>query len=229
MEVGVEVLPSPKRRFLRMVSSFIGRADFISIPDSPFGKPAPSSLALTILLKNIGVEAIPNYRLIDRKELALLSEMMGLAELGIRRVLMVGGDPPIVGESTNLDPVKAISLVREWSINMELGVATSLRPNEKLRAKLEAGADFVVTQPIQRIEELYPIAEFVGGVPLYTMLMLTLAEMDEAVLQAMGVEKVLKVDYSELMDDLRESGLVKGIIVSSPKDHSRILEILGVG
>ncbi len=227
MEIGVEVPPSPKSRFLRRVASLIGKVDFISIPDSPFGRPAPSSLALALLLRNIGVEAIPNYRLIDRNELALLSEMMGLAELGMERVLLVGGDPPVIGEPTGLDAVRAITLVKEWGVRVNLGVATSLRPSERLRAKLEAGADFVVTQPVQRVEELHPIAEFVGDTPLYTMLMLTLAEMDESVLKAMDIEEVLEVDYRELMDTLEESGLVKGIIISSPKNHSRVLELLG--
>ncbi len=227
MEIGVEVPPSPKPRFLRRVSLLIGKADFISIPDSPFGKPAPSSLALAILLRNIGVEAIPNYRLVDRNELALLSEMMGLAELGMERVLLVGGDPPSVGRPTGLDAVRAINLVREWGVRVKLGVATSLRPSERLRAKLEAGADFVVTQPIQRVEDLHPVANLVGDTPLYTMLMLTLAEMDESALRAMDIEEVLEVDYRELMDRLKESGLVRGVIISSPRDHSRILEILG--
>ena len=227
MEIGVEVPPSPKPRFLRRISPLIGKVDFISIPDSPFGKPAPSSLALAVLLRNIGVEAVPNYRLMDRNELALLSEMMGLAELGMERVLLVGGDPPSVGRPTGLDAVRAIRLVREWGVRVKLGVATSLRPGERLRAKLEAGADFVVTQPIQRVEDLHPVADFVGDTPLYTMLMLTLAEMDESVLKAMDIEEVLEVDYRELMDRLRESGLVRGVIISSPRDHSRILEILG--
>ncbi len=227
MEIGVEVPPSPKPRFLRRVSPLIGKVDFISIPDSPFGKPAPSSLALAVLLRNIGVEAVPNYRLMDRNELALLSEMMGLAELGMERVLLVGGDPPSVGRPTGLDAVRAIRLVREWGVRVKLGVATSLRPGERLMAKLEAGADFVVTQPIQRVEDLHPVADFVGDTPLYTMLMLTLAEMDESVLKAMDIEEVLEVDYRELMDRLRESGLVRGVIISSPRDHSRILEILG--
>ncbi len=227
MEIGVEVPPSPKPRFLRRVSPLIGKVDFISIPDSPFGKPAPSSLALAVLLRNIGMEAVPNYRLMDRNELALLSEMMGLVELGMERVLLVGGDPPSVGRPTGLDAVRAIRLVREWGVRVKLGVATSLRPGERLRAKLEAGADFVVTQPIQRVEDLHPVADFVGNTPLYTMLMLTLAEMDESVLKAMDIEEVLEVDYRELMDRLRESGLVRGVIISSPRDHSRILEILG--
>ncbi len=227
MEIGVEISPSPKSRFLRRVAPLMDRVDFVSIPDSPFGRPAPSSLALAVLLRNVGVKAVPNYRLIDRNELALLSEMMGLVELGVGRVLLVGGDPPTIGRPTGLDPVRAIGLIREWDIQVKLGVATSLRPSDRLRAKLDAGADFVVTQPIQRVEDLHPIADFVGETPLYTMLMLTLAEMDEEVLRAMDIEEVLEVDYGELIDRLRESGLVAGVIVSSPRDHSRLQEVLG--
>ncbi len=88
MEIGVEVPPSTKGRFLGRVSSLIGKVDFISIPDSPFGRPA-SSFALATLLKLIGVEAVLHYRLIDGNELDLLSEMIGISELRIRRVLLV--------------------------------------------------------------------------------------------------------------------------------------------
>jgi len=226
MEIGVEVPPSTKGRFLRRVSSLIGKVDFISIPDSPFGRPAPSSFALATLLKLIGVEAVPHYRLIDRNELALLSEMIGISELGIRRVLLVRGDPPEVGRPTGLDPVRAITLIKEREVPLELGVASSLRPNDRLKMKLEAGADFVITQPIQRVEEVRPLAEFLGDIPLYTMLMLTLNELDESVLRAIKIEKVLEVDYGALLDELRESGLVKGVLISSPKSPSRVFDLL---
>ncbi len=227
MEIGVEVLPAPKGRFLRKISDLISRVDFISIPDSPFGKPVPSPLALAIMLRFLGVKVIPNYRVADRNEVALLSEIIGLVELGVDRVLIVGGDPSSIGRPTGLDSVKAISLIKEWGIPVKVGVVTSLRPNERLRMKLEAGADFVVTQPIQRIEELEEVKSLIGDVPLYTMILLGLGELDESVLKAMEIDRVLEVDYSELLRDLKTSGIVQGVIISSPKRTSRILKLLG--
>ncbi len=227
MEIGVEVLPAPKGKFLRKISDLISRVDFISIPDSPFGKPAPSPLALAIMLRIIGTKVIPNYRVADRNEIALLSEIMGLVELGVDKVLIVGGDPPLVGKPTGLDPARAISLIKEWGIPVKVGIATSLKPNERLRIKLEAGADFVVTQPIQRVEELEEVRSLIGDVPLYTMILLGLGELDKSVLKAMEIDKVLEVDYSELLRDLRTSGIVQGVIISSPKSTSRILKLLG--
>ncbi len=152
---------------------------------------------------------------------------MGLVELGVDKVLIVGGDPSSIGRPTGLDPAKAISLIRDWGIPVEIGVATSLKPNERLRVKLEAGADFVVTQPIQKIEELEEVRSLVGDVPLYTMILLGLEELDESVLKAMEIDRVLEVDYSELLRDLKTSGIVQGVIISSPKSTSRILKLLG--
>ncbi len=226
MEIGVEVSPSKKGVFLRRVASLMGKADFISIPDSPFGRPAPSSLIMATLLKVIGMEAIPNFRLADRNEVSFLSEMMGIREVGINRVLLVGGDPPIIGKPTDLDPLRAISLLKDWEINLEIGVASSLKPNDRIKRKLEAGADFVVTQPIQRVEELIPLSTFIGDVPLSAMIMPTLSELEDYVLRAMEIEEVLEIDYKALLDDLRESGLVKGVVISVPRRPSKVHEIL---
>ncbi len=227
MEIGVEVLPSGKGMFLRRVASLIGKVDFISIPDSPFGRPIPSSIMMATLLKVVGVEPVPNYRLSDRNEISFLSEMMGIKEIGISRILLVGGDPPIVGKPTGLDPVRAISLLKEWKIYLKVGVASSLRPNDRIRKKIDAGADFVVTQPIQRVEELIPLSNLVGDIPLYAMIMPTLNELEDYALKAMGIDEVLEVDYRELLDKLKESGLIKGVMISVPRRPSKVHDILG--
>ncbi len=227
MEIGVEVLPSKKSIFLRRVASLMGKVDFISIPDSPFGRPAPSSLMLATLLKAIGMKSIPNYRLTDRNELSFLSEMMGVREMSLDRILLVGGDPPIIGKPTNLESIRAISLLKEWKIDLKIGVASSLKPNDRIKTKLEAGADFVVTQPVQKVEELIPLSDFIGNIPLYAMIMPTLSELEGYILKAMNVEEVLEVDYKALLDDLRESGLVRGVVISVPRRPSKIHEILG--
>ncbi len=227
MEIGVEVLPSRKKIFLRRAASLMEKVDFISIPDSPFGRPAPSSLMLATLLKFIGMKSIPNYRLADRNELSFLSEMMGIREMGLDRILLVGGDPPTIGKPTNLEPVRAISLLREWGIDLEVGVASSLKPSDRVKMKLEAGADFVVTQPVQRVEDLIPLSDFIGDTPLYAMIMPTLSELEDYILKAMDIEEVLEVDYRALLDDLKESGLVRGVVISVPRRPSKVHEILG--
>lgn len=225
MEIGIEIVPSNLPRFLRSLSSVIGYADFISLPECPFGRPLPSPLVFSVIAKGLGLEAIPNYRVMDRSELGFISEMMALSEVGVRRIVIVRGDLPSIGMPTHLNPVRAIELIKEHGIDIDVGVATYVKPSETLRAKIEAGADFVITQPIQDVEELSELLDFLGDIPLYTMIMPGLEDLDPNVLKEMGLKEVRNVDYKALLQDISRTK-VRGVIISSPKGVSKALEIL---
>lgn len=226
MEVGVEIVPSSFRKFLRSVSGAMGYFNFVSIPECPFGKLMPSPLVLSVVTKGLGVEVIPNYRVMDRSELGFLSEMTALYEVGIRKVVIVRGDLPSIGLPTHLNPVNAIKLLKEHGIGIEVGVASSVKPTESLRAKIEAGADFVVTQPVQSGEEIIELIDFLEGTPVYVMVMPGMEELDASVLKDMGIAEVKRVDYRELIKELERSSKVRGVIISSPKGISKAIELL---
>jgi homocysteine S-methyltransferase len=225
LEIGIEIVPSNLPKFLRSLSSVIGHANFISLPECPFGRPLPSPLILSVVAKGLGLEVIPNYRVMDRSELGFISEIMALSEVGIRRVVIVRGDLPSIGMPTSLNPVRAIELIKEHGIDIEVGVATYTKPNEALRARIEAGADFVVTQPIQDVGELSELLDFLGDIPLYTMIMPGMEDLDLNVLREMGLNEVRNVDYKALLQDISRTK-VRGVIISSPKGVSKALEIL---
>jgi len=225
LEIGIEIVPSNLPKFLRSLSSVIGHANFISLPECPFGRPLPSPLILSVVAKGLGLEVIPNYRVMDRSELGFISEIMALSEVGIRRVVIVRGDLPSIGMPTSLNPVRAIELIKEHGIDIEVGVATYTKPNEALRAKIEAGADFVVTQPIQDVGELSELLDFLEDIPLYTMIMPGMEDLDLNVLREMGLNEVRNVDYKALLQDISRTK-VRGVIISSPKGVSKALEIL---
>lgn len=126
---------------------------------------------------------------------------------------------------TNLNPVRAIELIKEHGIDIDVGVATYVKPSETLRAKIEAGADFVITQPIQDVEELSELLDFLEDIPLYTMIMPGLEDLDPNVLKEMGLKEVRNVDYKALLQDISRTK-VRGVIISSPKGVSKALEIL---
>lgn len=226
MEIGVEIVPSSFQKFLKHISGVMGLADFISIPECPFGRLTPSPLPLSVVARGLGVEAVPNYRVMDRSELGFLSEMMALQEVGVRRVVLVRGDPPSIGSPTDLDPVRAIRLIKEHGIRIRVGVASQIKPSEALRAKIEAGADFVVTQPIQSAEEIEGLIDFLGGIPVYAMVMPGIEELEASVLREMGITDVKRVDCRELMRELGRIPKVAGVIISSPKGISKAIELL---
>src|SRR5271168_1597022 len=156
-------------RFVKSVG-----VDAINIPDSPRASARMSNQALSLLIQQeVGIEAILHYTCRDRNVLCIQSDLLGAAATGIRNLICITGDPPKMGnypDATAVFDVDAIGLVnivhnlnRGVDIgNNPLGPGTSFvigvganpgLPNmdEEIRRfeyKVEAGAEYVVTQPV---------------------------------------------------------------------------------
>jgi methionine synthase / methylenetetrahydrofolate reductase(NADPH) len=156
-------------RFLQSVG-----VDAINIPDSPRASARMSNQALSLLMqREVGIEAILHYTCRDRNVLCIQSDLLGAAATGIRNLICITGDPPKMGDypdATAVYDVDAIGLVnivhalnRGLDIgNNPIGAGTSFVigvganpgvPNldEEVRRfayKVEAGAEYAVTQPV---------------------------------------------------------------------------------
>jgi methionine synthase / methylenetetrahydrofolate reductase (NADH) len=156
-------------KFLKSVG-----VDAINIPDSPRASARMSNQALSILLQQqAGIEAILHYTCRDRNVLCIQSDLLGAAAVGIRNLICITGDPPKMGsypDATAVFDVDAIGLVnivhnlnRGLDVgNNPIGTGTNFVigiganpgvPNidEEIRRfefKVEAGAEFAVTQPV---------------------------------------------------------------------------------
>ena len=156
-------------RFLKSVG-----VDGINIPDSPRASARMSNQALSLLIQQeVGVEAILHYTCRDRNVLCIQSDLLGAAATGIRNLICITGDPPKMGnypDATAVFDVDAIGLVNiVHNLNRGLdiggnpiGAGTSfvigvganpgvLNLDEEIRRfeyKVEAGAEYAVTQPV---------------------------------------------------------------------------------
>jgi methionine synthase / methylenetetrahydrofolate reductase(NADPH) len=156
-------------RFLKSVG-----VDGINIPDSPRASARMSNQALSLLVQQqVGIEAVLHYTCRDRNVLCIQSDLLGAAATGIRNLICITGDPPKMGnypDATAVFDVDAIGLVNiVQNLNRALdiggnpiGVGTSFVigvganpgvPNldEEIRRfeyKVEAGAEYAVTQPV---------------------------------------------------------------------------------
>jgi methionine synthase I (cobalamin-dependent)/5,10-methylenetetrahydrofolate reductase len=177
--------------------------DAVNIADSPMARIRMSCLTLAALVKEkVGLEVILHLTCRDRNLMGLQSDLMGAHALGIRNILAVTGDPPRLGDyphATAVYDVDSIGLVKiikrlnqgtDWTGN-SIGSPTSFsigvgvnptaldfeKEMERLKQKVEAGADFIFTQPLydgeilkgflKRIEGLnIPIV--VGLLPLHS-------------------------------------------------------------
>src|SRR5215475_2980229 len=148
--------------------------DAINIPDSPRASARMSNQALSLLLQQqVGIETILHYTCRDRNVLCIQSDLLGAAAVGIRNLICITGDPPKMGsypDATAVFDVDAIGLVnivhnlnRGLDVgNNPIGTGTGFVigvganpgvPNldeeiHRFEFKVEAGAEFAVTQPV---------------------------------------------------------------------------------
>lgn len=85
--------------------SLRGRVDAISVPDLQHSIMRLGSLSVCALLKGKGLEVIFNLSCSDRNRLALQSELLNAAALGIHNVLILQGTPPSIGDHFEAKPV----------------------------------------------------------------------------------------------------------------------------
>jgi methionine synthase / methylenetetrahydrofolate reductase(NADPH) len=156
-------------RFLKSVG-----VDGINIPDSPRASARMSNQALSLLVQQqVGIEAILHYTCRDRNVLCIQSDLLGAAATGIRNLICITGDPPKMGNYPDatavfdVDAIGLVNIVQNLNRGLDIGgnpigVGTSFVigvganpgvPNldEEIRRfeyKVEAGAEYAVTQPV---------------------------------------------------------------------------------
>jgi methylenetetrahydrofolate reductase (NADPH) len=158
--------------FLSRAMPLKGIATAVNVTDGAGAKVHLSSLAAAHFLVQNGIEPIFQMTCRDRNRLALQGDILGAEALGVRNMLMLAGDDPKSGDQPEAKPVfdlnstgllsMANRMRREHKlpsgtpiggrINLVLGAADlPIDPPpgwepKGLRAKIEAGADFVQTQ-----------------------------------------------------------------------------------
>jgi methylenetetrahydrofolate reductase (NADPH) len=138
-------------------------ADAVGVPDSPRGMARPSPLALSRLLLEKGIEPVMHLACANRNRIALRSDLLGAAALGIENCLVVTGDHPLHGKEPGAKPVFDVDSVPVLEVAASIpglfpGCVSNpwAEPRElhirRLRDKVEAGAGFVMTQPVFDVE-----------------------------------------------------------------------------
>ena len=148
--------------------------DSVSILDGARARSAIAAIpAAAVIEREIGIETVVHYTCRDRNMLGMLSDMLGAAAAGLRNLLLVTGDPPRFGpypDSTAVFDIDSIGLTNVvYRLNhgidpggnrigeptrFVVGVAVNQcavdpeREWKRLYWKVDAGADFAVTQPV---------------------------------------------------------------------------------
>jgi methionine synthase / methylenetetrahydrofolate reductase(NADPH) len=156
-------------RFLKSVG-----VDAVNIPDSPRASARISNQALSLLIqRDVGIDAILHYTCRDRNVLCIQSDLLGAAAVGIRNLICITGDPPKMGNYPDatavfdVDAIGLVNIVHNLNRGLDIGsnpigtgtgfvIGVGANPgltdlDEEVRRfeyKVEAGAEYVVTQPL---------------------------------------------------------------------------------
>jgi len=90
---------------LQRAAGLKGVADAVNVTDGAGARAHMSALAASSLLIGAGIEPILQITCRDKNRIALQSEMMGAAALGIRNLLLLTGDDPKAGDQPDTKPV----------------------------------------------------------------------------------------------------------------------------
>ncbi len=164
--------------------------DGFSVATNPVAKPRMSALALCVLIQQrTGRPAILHCTTRDHNRLSLLGQLWGARALGIHTVLVATGDFVALADresTTDVRDTDVFGLVRmAREAGMRTGVVFDTHPENdglereqrRLRQKVDAGAQFAVTQPVYDIKSAdallaatrdLPIPVILGILPLRT-------------------------------------------------------------
>ena len=156
-------------RYLKSVG-----VDAINIPDSPRASARMSNQALCLLTQQqVGIETVLHYTCRDRNVLGIQSDLLGASAIGIRNLICITGDPPKMGNYPDatavfdVDAIGLVNIVSNLNKGLDIGgnsigtatqftVAVGANPGaanleEEIRRfeyKVEAGAEYAITQPV---------------------------------------------------------------------------------
>jgi methionine synthase / methylenetetrahydrofolate reductase(NADPH) len=234
----------------------------INVPDSPRASARMSAQSLCIQIQqHTGIETILHYTCRDRNVLSIQSDLLGASSIGLKNILCLTGDPPKLGNYPDatavfdVDAIGLVNIVRRLNHGLDIGansigastnftIGVAANPGvpdiehelRRFAFKVEAGAEYAITQPVfdlrlleeflTRIESfripviagIWPLtslrnAEFMKNdlrVSMPEEIMLRMAQADTP--DAARKEGILIAQ--EMLESVR--GMVQGVQVSAP-------------
>jgi homocysteine S-methyltransferase len=234
----------------------------INVPDSPRASARMSAQSLCIQIQqHTGIETVLHYTCRDRNILSIQSDLLGASSIGLHNVLCITGDPPKLGNYPDatavfdVDAIGLVNIVRRLNHGLDVGanaigastnftIGVGANPgvpdieNElrRFQYKVEAGAEYAITQPVfdlklleiflERIKE-FRIPVIAGIWPLTSLRNAEFMKNDLRV--SMPEEILLRMAQADTPEAARKEGvliaqemleavrpMVQGVQVSAP-------------
>jgi len=234
----------------------------INVPDSPRASARMSAQSLCIQIQqHTDIETILHYTCRDRNLLSIQSDLLGASSIGLHNILCLTGDPPKLGNYPDatavfdVDSIGLVNIVRRLTHGLDIGsnaigattnftIGVAANPGvadieQELRRfafKVEAGAEYAITQPVfdlrllesflERIRE-HHIPVIAGIWPLISLRNAEFLKNDLRV--SMPEEILLRMAQADTPEAARQEGIliaqemleavrpfVQGVQVSAP-------------
>jgi methionine synthase I (cobalamin-dependent)/5,10-methylenetetrahydrofolate reductase len=166
--------------------------DFVNIPDGPRATARLSALAASLLVQQqAGIETILHYACRDRNLLGMQSDLLGAHSMGVRNLLIITGDPPRVGDYPDatavydVDSIGLTNVIARLNRGLDIGeqpigqptafhIGVALNPGaydvttelRRFEYKVQAGAEFAITQPVFDAKSFGDVLKQIGGSPI---------------------------------------------------------------
>jgi homocysteine S-methyltransferase len=245
----------------------------INVPDSPRASARMSAQSLCIQIQQqTGMETLLHYTCRDRNVLSIQSDLLGASSIGLKNILCLTGDPPKLGNYPDatavfdVDAIGLVNIVRRLNHGLDIGsnpigvstgftIGVAANPgvpdldNEirRFAYKVEAGAEYAITQPVFDLKlleiflkriEAFRIPVIAGIWPLTSLRNAEFMKNDLRV--SMPDEILLRMQKADTPDLARAEGIriatemleaarpmVQGVQVSAPFGrYSSAVEIL---
>ena len=148
--------------------------DAVNVPDGPRAQSRMGALLSSVIIeREVGIETVTHYCCRDRNLLGMLSDLLAAGAAGLRNLLIITGDPPKMGpypEATavfDIDSIGLTNLVYRLNHGLDPGgnpigkptcfaIGVGVNPAapdlerelSRFAWKVDAGAEFAVTQPV---------------------------------------------------------------------------------
>ena len=146
----------------------------INVPDSPRASARMSAQSLCIQIQqHTGIETVLHYTCRDRNLLSIQSDLLGASSIGLRNILCLTGDPPKLGNYPDatavfdVDSIGLVNIVQRLNHGLDIGsnsigastnftIGVAANPGvpdiehelKRFAYKVEAGAEYAITQPV---------------------------------------------------------------------------------
>ncbi len=192
--ISVEMLPPRGHQLTRNLKGaqtlHDAGIDLINIPDGPRATARMSPMPMAVTLeKDVGIETLIHYCCRDRNLLGMQSDLLGAHALGLRNLLLVTGDPPKLGDYPDatavfdIDSIGLTNMARRLNHGIDVGgnaigdptafaIGVGVNPGaldmkreiSRFEWKVDAGAEFAVSQPVFDVDQFLRFIEMIRHV-----------------------------------------------------------------